>query len=79
MEKLKLDLETLEVECLDVTVTGLGGGLEAFGMGHAATELGQSCATSTDCTAATCACSTSDCTASCVAEECHCSECASGK
>lgn len=36
-------LETLEVERLDIAVAGLNGGLETFGMGHASTELGQSC------------------------------------
>jgi hypothetical protein len=42
-DKLRLDLETLEVERLDIAVAGLNGSLETFGMGHASTELGQSC------------------------------------
>lgn len=46
MNKLRLDLETLEVECLDIAVAGLNCGLETFGMGHASTELGQSCGAS---------------------------------
>jgi len=49
VEQLRLDLETLQVESLDVAVTGLNGGLEAFGMGHASTELGQSCAGEVTC------------------------------
>lgn len=49
MNKLQLDLETLEVEHLDVTAIGLISGLESLGMGHAATELSQSCANSGDC------------------------------
>ncbi|MGH8895515.1 MAG: thiomuracin/GE37468 family thiazolyl RiPP peptide [Egibacteraceae bacterium] len=43
MDKLRLDLEALEVERLDVGAPGLGGGLEHIGMGHGATEFGASC------------------------------------
>jgi hypothetical protein len=43
VNKLQLDLEPLDVERLDITVTGLDGGLDSFRMGHAATELGHSC------------------------------------
>lgn len=43
MDKLRLDLETLEVDRLDIAMTRLNGGLETLGMGHAATELGHSC------------------------------------
>ncbi|MGH3874637.1 MAG: hypothetical protein ACRDSR_24565 [Pseudonocardiaceae bacterium] len=74
MDKLRLDLGTLEVERLDIAVAGLGGGLEAFGMGHASTELGQSCQGG-ECTAETCACSEEAGTsASCNASECDCNE-----
>jgi hypothetical protein len=72
VDKLRLDLETLEVERLDVAVTGLNGGLEAFGMGHGSTELGQSCEGGTD--AGTCACTDSNCEASCNDTECDCDQ-----
>ncbi len=73
MDKLRLDLETLEVERLDIAVAGLNGGLEAFGMGHASTEMGQSCVDG--CGTDTCACSDAYGTgSSCVAEECSCDE-----
>ncbi|MGH3973095.1 MAG: hypothetical protein ACRDS9_07195 [Pseudonocardiaceae bacterium] len=56
MNKLRLDLETLEVERLDVTVTDLDGGLESYSMGHAATELGHSCACDDGCGCSSCPC-----------------------
>lgn len=43
MDELRLDLETLEVERLDVRVIGLRGGLASLRMGYGATELGHSC------------------------------------
>ncbi|MGH8883979.1 MAG: thiomuracin/GE37468 family thiazolyl RiPP peptide [Egibacteraceae bacterium] len=43
MDKLSLDLETLEVERLDVRAIGLNGGLESLSMGHGGIELGASC------------------------------------
>jgi hypothetical protein len=43
MDMLRLDLEALEVEQLDVGAIGLDGGLASFGMGHGATELAHSC------------------------------------
>ncbi|MGH8885320.1 MAG: hypothetical protein ACRDYX_09150 [Egibacteraceae bacterium] len=53
MDKLRLDLEALEVERLDGGAPGLSGGLEHMGMGHGATEFGASC----ECNcAAPCAC-----------------------
>ena len=74
MDKLRLDLGTLEVERLDVAVAGLSGGLETFGMGHASTELGQSCQGG-DCNGDTCACSAGVSTdASCNESECDCDE-----
>ncbi len=77
MDKLRLDLETLEVERLDIAVAGLNGGLETFGMGHASTELGQSC--ESGCGTDTCACADKYGTgASCVAQECSCGECSGG-
>ena len=77
MDKLRLDLGTLEVERLDVAVAGLNGGLEAFGMGHASTELGQSCEGA--CGPETCACSDEHGTgASCNESECDCDEGTSG-
>jgi hypothetical protein len=72
VDKLRLDLETLEVERLDVAVTGLNGGLEAFGMGHASTELGQSCEGA--CGPDQGACTDSDSGASCNEEQCDCGE-----
>ncbi|MGH3766338.1 MAG: hypothetical protein ACRDS0_34865 [Pseudonocardiaceae bacterium] len=56
MNKLRLDLETLEVERLDVSMTGRNGGVELLGMGHASPELSQSCDTTTcdECTKAYC-------------------------
>ncbi len=73
MDKLRLDLETLEVERLDIAVAGLNGGLETFGMGHASTELGQSCEGSA-CGSDACACSDKYCSAgsSCDASACDC-------
>ncbi|MGH3766336.1 MAG: hypothetical protein ACRDTX_14500 [Pseudonocardiaceae bacterium] len=73
MNKLRLDLKTLEVERLDVSVTGHNGGLELLGMGHASPELSQSCGL---CGNDVCACSDlyGD-GASCVDSECNCSEC----
>jgi hypothetical protein len=74
VDKLRLDLGTLEVECLDVAVAGLKGGLETFGMGHASTELGQSCVDG--CGTDTCACADEYGTgSSCVDSECSCTEC----
>lgn len=70
MDKLQLDLETLEVERLDIAVAGLNGGLETFGMGHASTELGQSC--DANCGTDTCACTDGECSASCNDTECDC-------
>ncbi len=55
MDRLRLDLGTLEVERLDVAVTGLNGGLESFRMGHASTELSHSC-TGKECNEAKGAC-----------------------
>jgi hypothetical protein len=72
VDKLRLDLGTLEVERLDVVVAGLNGGLETFGMGHASTELGQSCEGA--CGAGTCACTDSEDGASCNETECDCDE-----
>ena len=73
MDKLQLDLGTLEVERLDIAVAGLNGGLETFGMGHASTELGQSCVDA--CGPDTCACSADQGTgASCNDSECDCDE-----
>ncbi|MGH3845165.1 MAG: hypothetical protein ACRDS0_27600 [Pseudonocardiaceae bacterium] len=54
MNKLRLDLETLEVERFDVSVTGHNGGVELLGMGHASPELSQSCEV---CSNDACACS----------------------
>ncbi len=73
MDKLRLDLENLEVERLDIAVAGLNGGLETFGMGHASTELGQSCVSG--CGTDTCACSSAYEGSSCVADECACHQC----
>ena len=71
MEKLRLDLGTLEVERLDSVVTDLNGGLETFGMGHASTELGQSCQGA--CGPDQCACTEQHGTdASCNEAECAC-------
>lgn len=74
MDKLRLDLETLEVERLDIVVAGLSGGLETFGMGHASTELGQSCQgancdASAPCDNGTCMCSVEQ-GASCAEGDC---------
>ncbi len=55
MDKPRLDLAALEVERLDIAVPGLNGGVETFGMGHASTELGQSCVGG-ECNGDTCAC-----------------------
>ncbi|MGH3766335.1 MAG: hypothetical protein ACRDS0_27595 [Pseudonocardiaceae bacterium] len=74
MNKLRLDLETLEVERLDVSATGHNGGVELLGMGHASPELSQSC--TSGCGTDECACSDAYGTgASCVDSECSCSEC----
>jgi hypothetical protein len=70
--KLQLDLAALEVERLDIAVPGLNGGLETFGMGHASTELGQSCEGA--CGSGAGACTDSDCNASCNDTECDCDE-----
>ncbi|MGH8885318.1 MAG: hypothetical protein ACRDYX_09140 [Egibacteraceae bacterium] len=43
MDKLRFDLEALEVERLDAGATGLVSGLEHMGMGHGSTEFGASC------------------------------------
>lgn len=43
MDKLRLDLEALEVESLDVGAPGLANGVEHIGMGHGSTEFGASC------------------------------------
>ncbi|MGH3971913.1 MAG: hypothetical protein ACRDS9_01090 [Pseudonocardiaceae bacterium] len=71
MDKLRLDLGTLEVERLDIAVAGLNG-LETFGMGHASAELGQSCEGA--CGEGTCACTSSEDGASCNDTECDCDE-----
>lgn len=71
MDKLRLDLATLEVERLDIAVAGLNG-LETFGMGHASTELGQSC--EGECGSGTCACTEGEDGASCNDTECDCDE-----
>lgn len=73
MEKLRLDLEALEVERLDIAVIDLNRGLELFGMGHAATELNQSCTSACNrselgCTDY-CACDQAQCGASCMEPE----------
>ncbi len=73
MDKLRLDLAALEVERLDIAVPGLNGGLETFGMGHASTELGQSCEGGT-CDGGTCACSDDYSAASCNDTECDCDQ-----
>lgn len=73
MDKLRLDLATLEVERLDVAMAGLNGGLETFGMGHASTELGQSCEGG-DCSGTVCACSNDYDGASCNEEQCDCDQ-----
>ncbi|MGH3800494.1 MAG: hypothetical protein ACRDTD_10250 [Pseudonocardiaceae bacterium] len=73
MDKLRLDLAALEVERLDIAVPGLNGGLETFGMGHASTELGQSCVGGT-CDASTCACGEDYDQASCNDTECDCDQ-----
>ena len=49
MNKLRLDLEALEAEHLDVSTTGLTSDLESLGMGHGATELSHSCDNEKDC------------------------------
>jgi hypothetical protein len=73
MEKLRLDLGTLEVERLDSLVAGLNGGLETFGMGHASTELGQSCEGA--CGPTQCACTDDHGGgASCHETECNCDD-----
>jgi hypothetical protein len=75
LNSLRLDLETLEVEHLDVTVTELSGGIELLGMGHASPELSQSCSGGSACSDSTCACKAEYGTgASCVESECHCNE-----
>ena len=43
MDKLRLDLAILEVECLDVSVANPNSGLEIVGIGHESAELDQSC------------------------------------
>ena len=72
MDKLRLDLAALEVERLDIAVPGLNGGLEAFGMGHASTELGQSC--EGQCGPDQCACTEDRTGASCNEEQCDCND-----
>ncbi len=72
MDKLRLDLAALEVERLDIAVPGLNGGLEAFGMGHASTELGQSCEGA--CGVDQGACSEGNEGASCTEEQCDCDD-----
>ncbi|MGH3888393.1 MAG: hypothetical protein ACRDSZ_17820 [Pseudonocardiaceae bacterium] len=72
MEKLRLDLAALEVERLDIAVPGLNGGLETFGMGHASTELGQSCVGA--CGVDDGACTADDTGASCTEEQCDCND-----
>ena len=72
MDKLRLDLQDLEVERLDLGGPGLNGGLESFGMGHASTELGQSCEGA--CGVDTCACTDQRNDASCNDAECDCNE-----
>ena len=59
MDKLRLDLESLEVERLDVSVIGSSGSLELFGMGHASAELAHSCEgdnCNSDCAGSACDC-----------------------
>ncbi|MGH3693815.1 MAG: hypothetical protein ACRDRX_07480 [Pseudonocardiaceae bacterium] len=75
MNKLQLDLESLEVERLDVSVTALNAGVELLGMGHGSPELSQSC--NGGCGVDTCACSDAYAAAnsSCVASECSCDDC----
>ncbi|MGH3692941.1 MAG: hypothetical protein ACRDRX_02875 [Pseudonocardiaceae bacterium] len=72
MNKLQLDLETLEVERLDVSVTALSGGLELLGMGHASPELSQSCDTAGACGTDMCGCSGDYESASCDDGQCGC-------
>ena len=72
MDKLRLDLAALEVERLDIAVPGLNGGLEKFGMGHASTELGQSCEGA--CSPEEGACTADDTGASCNEEQCDCND-----
>ena len=71
MTKLRLDLETLEVERLDTAVTELNGGVELLGVSHASTELGHSC-NNCNCSSNECACGSNYCDASCTSEECDC-------
>jgi hypothetical protein len=58
MEKLRLDLQALEVERLDVGATALVNDVEHMNMGHGLTELGASCGAdnpeNTYCSGATC-------------------------
>jgi hypothetical protein len=72
VNKLRLDLTTLEVERLDVAVVSLNGGLETFGMGYASTELGQCCEGAYG--GGTCACGGSERGASCNETGCDCDE-----
>jgi hypothetical protein len=72
VDKLRLDLAALEVERLDIAVPGLNGGLETFGMGHASTELGQSCEGA--CDAEQCACTDDNTGASCNEQQCDCDD-----
>ncbi|MGH3693814.1 MAG: hypothetical protein ACRDRX_07475 [Pseudonocardiaceae bacterium] len=73
MNKLRLDLESLEVERLDVSATGLNGGVELLGMGHASPELSQSC--TEGCGVDQCACNDSYADSSCIDSECSCDDC----
>jgi hypothetical protein len=73
LNKLRLDLEALEVERLDVSGTKLNGGVELLGMGHGSSELSQSC--TSGCGNDQCACSDAYCSTSCVAEQCDCDQC----